>query len=281
LLQEQGFNFGPLIRATTEFSRHVRGYVQCHGVGSAGSFGVEGDWDGIAELWFDDVESMQRAFAEPRYLEGSWDAMRHYVTANREKRKRMARRFYPSSSSTWTDPDWYRLKMHRAAEVIGVLGFLLACVTAYFQFRQVPSVHIQRVEANGEPSERGRIAFDLELVALNDGDFTEVLLGASLWQKLQGKFQHLGSDWATTSGLPVPIEPGKMITFQMSGELPSQPSPTLLPTWIVIDALGSETEPPEWAQLNNFPPGRHLFVSGGNWEIFGGRVLENRPFSLE
>lgn len=60
---------GPLIRATTEFSRHVRGYVQCHGVGSAGSFGVESDWDGIAELWFDDVESMQRAFAEPRYLE--------------------------------------------------------------------------------------------------------------------------------------------------------------------------------------------------------------------
>ncbi len=60
---------GPLIRATTEFSRHVRSYVQCHGVDSAGAFGAESDWDGIAELWFDDVEAMQRAFAEPRYLE--------------------------------------------------------------------------------------------------------------------------------------------------------------------------------------------------------------------
>lgn len=59
----------PLIRETREFSRHVRRYVQCHGVQSAGSFGAPAPYDGIAELWFDDVESMRRAFAEPRYME--------------------------------------------------------------------------------------------------------------------------------------------------------------------------------------------------------------------
>ena len=59
----------PLIKSVTEFSRHVRRYVQCHAVPSGTAFGSGGSWDGIAELWFDDVEAVERAFSEPRYLE--------------------------------------------------------------------------------------------------------------------------------------------------------------------------------------------------------------------
>lgn len=60
---------GPLIRSVTEFSRHVRRYVQCHGIEAGPGFGHSSNFDGIAELWFDDVAAMNRAFAEPRYLE--------------------------------------------------------------------------------------------------------------------------------------------------------------------------------------------------------------------
>lgn len=59
----------PLIRSVTEFNRHVRRYVQCHRISAGDAFGTSGGWDGIAELWFDDVADMQRAFSEPRYLE--------------------------------------------------------------------------------------------------------------------------------------------------------------------------------------------------------------------
>ena len=60
---------GAVVRSVPEFTRHVRRYVQCHGVAAPGIFGSDSGFDGIAELWFDDVASMERAFAEPRYLE--------------------------------------------------------------------------------------------------------------------------------------------------------------------------------------------------------------------
>jgi len=60
---------GPLVKSVTEFSRHVRRYVQCHLAKSDVPFGTPGDYDGVAELWFDSVDSAAAAFAEPRYLE--------------------------------------------------------------------------------------------------------------------------------------------------------------------------------------------------------------------
>ncbi len=60
---------GPLVKSIDDFTRHVRRYVQCHGVASDVPLGGSGRYDGIAELWFDDVESIERAFNEPRYLE--------------------------------------------------------------------------------------------------------------------------------------------------------------------------------------------------------------------
>jgi uncharacterized protein (TIGR02118 family) len=60
---------GPLVRSVPEFARHVRKYVQCHWAGDAVPFGIAGDYDGVAELWFDSVEDCARAFREPKYLE--------------------------------------------------------------------------------------------------------------------------------------------------------------------------------------------------------------------
>jgi len=60
---------GPLVKSVAEFSRHVRRYVQCHLEKTDVPFGIPGDYDGIAELWFDSIESAATAFREPKYLE--------------------------------------------------------------------------------------------------------------------------------------------------------------------------------------------------------------------
>ena len=63
---------GPLVMSVTEFARYVRKYVQGHTVPDK----VPGfprptftPFDGVAELWFDSVADIGKAFAEPRYLE--------------------------------------------------------------------------------------------------------------------------------------------------------------------------------------------------------------------
>jgi EthD domain len=40
---------GPLVRSVTEFSRHVRRYLQCHLAKTAVPFGIPGDYDGVAD----------------------------------------------------------------------------------------------------------------------------------------------------------------------------------------------------------------------------------------
>ena len=59
----------PLIKRVTEFSRHVRKYVQSHRLTGDVPLAAEADYDGVAELWFDSVDAMTTAFAEPRYME--------------------------------------------------------------------------------------------------------------------------------------------------------------------------------------------------------------------
>ncbi|MBI2878048.1 MAG: EthD domain-containing protein [Candidatus Tectomicrobia bacterium] len=63
---------GPLVKSVPEFFRYVCKYVQGHYVPDH----VPGfppppftPFDGIAELWFDSVEDIGKAFSEPRYLE--------------------------------------------------------------------------------------------------------------------------------------------------------------------------------------------------------------------
>jgi uncharacterized protein (TIGR02118 family) len=60
---------GPLVKSVPEFARHVRKYVQCHLSTNAVPFGIPGNYDGVAELWFDSVEDASKAFREPKYLE--------------------------------------------------------------------------------------------------------------------------------------------------------------------------------------------------------------------
>jgi uncharacterized protein (TIGR02118 family) len=74
---------GPLVRSVPEFMRHVRKYVQCHLVGEAVPLGTAGDYDGVAELWFDSVDDLVSAFKEPRYLEIIRPDERKFVDLNK------------------------------------------------------------------------------------------------------------------------------------------------------------------------------------------------------
>jgi len=60
----------PLLASLPEFMALLRGYV--HGV-PAGALSVDatggGPWDGSAEMWFDSLDAMERAFALPCYAE--------------------------------------------------------------------------------------------------------------------------------------------------------------------------------------------------------------------
>lgn len=63
---------GPILRACTDFTRHLKSYTQ-HRLADRDSpvaklFGVSGDYDGVAVLEFRDEAAMRQAFAEPAYL---------------------------------------------------------------------------------------------------------------------------------------------------------------------------------------------------------------------
>ena len=60
---------GPLVKSVPEFMRHVRKYVQCHIASDSAPLGATSEFDGVAELWFDNAAAIKTAFDEPRYLE--------------------------------------------------------------------------------------------------------------------------------------------------------------------------------------------------------------------
>jgi uncharacterized protein (TIGR02118 family) len=49
----------------------LRRYVQSHLLDGAYSY-AEPKWDGVAQLWVDDVAAMQRMFDSPEFKEGAW-----------------------------------------------------------------------------------------------------------------------------------------------------------------------------------------------------------------
>ena len=63
---------GALVVSIPEFTRHVRRYSQAHIVDptydGAGMAWKRADYDGIAEVWFDDLAAMTTAFNEPRFV---------------------------------------------------------------------------------------------------------------------------------------------------------------------------------------------------------------------
>ena len=60
-----------LATAVPEFMRYVRKYVQSHTLDGPvpGLPGLEVEFDGFAEVWFDSREAIGRAYSEPRCLE--------------------------------------------------------------------------------------------------------------------------------------------------------------------------------------------------------------------
>lgn len=62
---------GKVVMSVPEFTRYIRKYVQSHLRPDLSSPFPSADsgFDGYAELWFDDLDSMNAAFNEPRYLE--------------------------------------------------------------------------------------------------------------------------------------------------------------------------------------------------------------------
>ena len=64
---------GDIVIGIPEFTRHVHRYSQSHLVDPAyhgeGMAWKRADFDGIAEVWFDDIATMTRAFNEPKFVE--------------------------------------------------------------------------------------------------------------------------------------------------------------------------------------------------------------------
>jgi uncharacterized protein (TIGR02118 family) len=61
----------PFVMGISEFTRYVRKYVQSHAVDAQASVPGAGGappFDGLAEIWFESLDDMRKAFAEPRYL---------------------------------------------------------------------------------------------------------------------------------------------------------------------------------------------------------------------
>lgn len=58
----------PLFCALPEVRRHVRRYVQCHTVPATIPGLPPVTFDGITELWFDDVAGLEAVFGSPTYM---------------------------------------------------------------------------------------------------------------------------------------------------------------------------------------------------------------------
>ena len=59
----------PLFKSLPEVQQYVRRYVQGHTLPVALPGMPPPAYDGTTELWFDDVDSIAKVFAAPRYLE--------------------------------------------------------------------------------------------------------------------------------------------------------------------------------------------------------------------
>jgi len=59
----------PLFASLPEVKENVRGYIQCHSLQVVIPGLPAPEYDGITELWFDDVDSIWKVFSSERYLE--------------------------------------------------------------------------------------------------------------------------------------------------------------------------------------------------------------------
>ena len=59
----------PLFTSLPEVQQHVRKYIQCHALPVSLPGLPEPYYDGITELWFDDVESIGKVFSSKNYMQ--------------------------------------------------------------------------------------------------------------------------------------------------------------------------------------------------------------------
>lgn len=62
---------GPLVKSVPEFMQYVRKYVQSHTISDSvpGVATLPSQFDGVAELWFDSLADVAKAYSEPRFHE--------------------------------------------------------------------------------------------------------------------------------------------------------------------------------------------------------------------
>lgn len=62
---------GPLVRSVPEFNRYLRRYVQSHTLSDTvpGVDTSPSPFDGVAELWFDSLDDVAKAYSEPKFHE--------------------------------------------------------------------------------------------------------------------------------------------------------------------------------------------------------------------
>ncbi len=59
---------GPQVRSVPGCRKYIRKYVQCHTIPQAYERNAA-PFDGVAELWFDSLEDVDRFLSDPEYLE--------------------------------------------------------------------------------------------------------------------------------------------------------------------------------------------------------------------
>jgi hypothetical protein len=60
---------GPLVAGLRLFGSHTRKYVQNYAIWPEETSGITNHVDGISELWFNDIESLKAAYADPAYMD--------------------------------------------------------------------------------------------------------------------------------------------------------------------------------------------------------------------
>jgi hypothetical protein len=176
--------------------------------------------------------------------------------------------------------------MEKSIPPIAVLAFILSCVTAYHQFHESHEVYVQIVSLDCGGPESFEDGCRISFIALNTGDFTEVLIGIipaihESWG-LNPTYSNRPS-FERVDGLPAVLKPGAVVSFSATLSLFSRED-SVVRYSLAVEALGIDVPLPVNPSVIRYSPdgfpGRFKIVNGGNWEIFSGRSRVSNPKSL-
>lgn len=173
--------------------------------------------------------------------------------------------------------------MEKSFPPIAVMALILSCVTAYYQFHESHEVYVQIVSLDCGGPETFKDGCRLSFVALNTGDFTEVLIGIvpathEPWG-LNPSYTNTPS-FERVDGLPAVLRPGAAASFSATLSLPRREGGGVRYS-LAVEALGIDVPLPLNPSVIRYSPdGFPGVVYGGNWEIFSGRSRVSNPRSL-